>query len=87
MHWGSVLIGVVASLTWYVLIGTASWSATSFVVSMVIGMALAGLATWILAWKGDPGLGIGIGMMIGVTLSFLVFLGGCYAFLDSVKPS
>jgi hypothetical protein len=76
--WWTVLVGVVASVVWYVLIGAAAWSLTSLVVGMVVGMALAGVATWILTWKGDTGLGIGVAIMIGFTMSFMCFLGAYY---------
>jgi hypothetical protein len=78
VFWWTVLIGVVASVVWYVLIGAAAWSVTSLIVGMIVGMVLAGAATWILTWKGDTGLGIGLAIMIGFTASFMVFLGACY---------
>ena len=76
--WWAVLLGVVASVIWYVLIGAAAWSGTSLVVGMLIGMALAGVATLVLVWKGDTGLGIGLAIMVGFAMSFMVFLGVCY---------
>jgi hypothetical protein len=72
---------------WYVLIGAAAWSGTSLVVGMLLGMALAGAATWLLVWRGDPGLGIGLGMMIGFAMSFMFFLACWYVVFDSVTLS
>jgi hypothetical protein len=51
---------------------------------MLVGMALAGVAAWVLAWRGDPGLGIGIGMMIGFAMAFLVFIVSLYYFFDAI---
>ncbi len=84
VHWWTVLLGVVASVIWYVLIGAAAWSGTSLIVGMLVGMGLASAATWILVWKGDPGLGIGLGMMIGFTMSFMFFVASWYVLFDSV---
>jgi hypothetical protein len=83
IHWWTVVIGVVASVIWYVLIGAAAWSGTSLIVGMLVGMALAGVATWLLVWRGDPGLGIGLGMMIGFTASFMVLVAAFHLLFDS----
>lgn len=80
-----VLIGIVASVVWYVLIGAAAWNGTSFVVGMLVAVALAGIATYVLIWRGDTGLGVGLGMMIGFALSFMFFVACWYVFLDSVE--
>ena len=82
VYWWTVVIGVVASVIWYVLIGAAAWSATSLILGMLVGMALAGVATWLLTWRGDPGLGIGLGIMIGFAMSLMVFLGSLHYFFN-----
>lgn len=83
VYWWTVLLGIVGSVVWYVLIGAAAWSTTSLVVGMLVGMGLAMAASWLLADRGDPGLGIGVGMMIGFTMSFMVLLTSCAVLFDS----
>jgi hypothetical protein len=84
VRWWTVFVGIVAAMAWYVLIGLAAWSGTSLVVGMVVGMALAGAAAGVLSWKGERGLGIGVGMMVGFGLTFLIFLGVCFALISSI---
>jgi hypothetical protein len=85
VHWWTVLIGITASVIWYVLIGAAAWDGTSLLLGTLAGMVLAGGAAWALVWKGDPGLGIGLAMMIGFAGSFMFIVVGVNVLLDSVE--
>ncbi len=84
VHWWTVLVGITASVIWYVLIGAAAWSSTSLLFGTLAGMALAGAAAWAMVWKGDPGLGIGLAMMIGFAASFMFVVIGVNVLFDSV---
>lgn len=72
VRWWMVLAGVGGSVLWYLLITLLSWSAPSFVLLMLLGMITAGAGTWVLLWRGDRGLAVGVGAMVGVALSYTV---------------
>lgn len=80
VRWWMVLAGVGGSVVWYLLIALLTRSPSSFVLMMLLGMIAAGVATWVLAWRGDRGLAVGIGAMIGVALSATV-VGGAGLYL------
>jgi len=84
VHWWTVLIGITASVIWYVLIAVAAWNSTSLLFGTAAGMVLAGAAAWTLVAKGDPGLGIGLAMMIGFAASFMFVVIGVNVLFDSV---
>lgn len=72
VRWWMVLAGVGGSVVWYLLITLLTWSVSSFVLLMLLGMLVAGGATGVLVWRGDRGLAVGVGSMVGVALSYTV---------------
>jgi hypothetical protein len=74
-RWWTILLGLGGSVVWFALVAIASrGTVTSLVAGLVLGAAVAGVAVWVLAWKGDVGLSVGISMAAGLTISVIVFV-------------
>jgi hypothetical protein len=80
VRWSMVLLGVVASVIWYVVVAIASSGA--LLPGILVGMLVAAIATALLAWRGDPGLGIGAAIMVGFVLSLTILIGGSSLFVS-----
>jgi hypothetical protein len=75
VRWWTVLLGLAGSVVWFALVAIASRGTPASMTSgLVVGAVVAGVAIWVLAWKGDVGLSVGISMVSGLTMGVIVFV-------------
>ena len=80
VRWSMVLLGVVASVIWYVVVAIASSGV--LLPGILAGMLVGGAVTAVLAWRGDPGLSIGVAIMVGFVLSLTILIEGSSLFVQ-----
>jgi hypothetical protein len=81
VRWPMVMLGIGGALVWFVVVGiAASASRGTLLAGTLAAVALASVVTWVLAWKGDVGLSIGVAVIVGFVLAVTMTLGGSWAF-------
>jgi hypothetical protein len=73
-----VMLGIVSAVLWFVVVAIASWGAP--LAGALAGVFAGALATGVLAWKGDVGLSIGTGIIVGFVLSLTMVIGSSSVF-------
>ena len=80
VRWSMVTLGALVSAIWYAVVAIASSGA--LLPGILAGMLVGLVATALLTWRGDPGLGIGAAIMVGFVLSLTILIGGSSLFVQ-----
>jgi hypothetical protein len=78
VRWPMVGLGVACGVLWFAVVAIASSGA--LLAGVLAGLFAGTAATAVLAWKGDLGLSIGAGIVVGFVLAVTIVIGSSSLF-------